>query len=217
MSDAAPEPRVLMRANHDLRSSLSVIMGVFDLLDASPGLSEEDREDLTMGVEAVDELVALGESLKLYATIQGGLIELQPQSLTLLDALRAAFEPLLARKHATLARQSAPDIAVLADPECLKYALTGLGRFLLELLPRSASPAEIHLSQEHQDGLVVLTACAGAAAGAPVPAGTPQPAPHDVGLAALNGIRLMALMGGWVRIGIEARQLSLALPAAPVP
>lgn len=217
MTDAAPEPRVLMRANHDLRSSLSVIMGVFDMLDASPGLSEQDRDDLTMGVEAVDELVALGESLKLYASIQGGLVQLEPQPLSLPEAVRTAFEPLLARKHATLSVPSAPDMAVLADPDYLQLGLTGLGRLLLELLPRSEPAPEVHLSQEHEDGRVVLTACAGAAAGAPVPADTPQPAPHDMGLAALNGIRLVTLMGGWVRIGLEARQLSLALPAAPPP
>jgi len=213
---------VLTRANHDIRSPLSVILGVFELLEDAGSLSDGERRYLRLGMKAADELLALADGLRLYSALERSLVTLDATPVDLGAMAREQLEPALGARGFSIepAAAAGAGVRALGDAGYLKVALTGLAGHLAANLPDQQEPfrpAMTVLERLDEQGRVALqVAPHGAAvideAEAAIPTAS-ESLQHDE-LAVLNGVRLIELMGGSVSITPRGPSLVITLPAA---
>jgi signal transduction histidine kinase len=214
------ELAVLSRVNHDMRSPLSVILGVFELLADAGSLTDSEQRYLQLGMKAAEELLGLADALRLYSAIERDLVTLDATPVDLGAMAREHLEAALTRRGVSIQPATAPrsDVRALGDAGYLKMALTGLARHLAAHLPEQ--PARAVALQQRVDGdgrveLQVTPEDSSAPADArdnAIP-GAAEPLEHD-DLGVLNGMRLIELMGGRVSIEPHATSLVITLPAA---
>lgn len=210
------ELAVLTRANHDLRSPLSVILGVFELLEDAASLTDGERRYLQLGMKAADELLTLADGLRLYSALERNLVSLETTTVDLQGVAAEQLERALDRRQlridATASAQAG--LRALGDEGYLKVALGSLTRHLARNLPKSneGEPATLSARQyldEH--GMVVLEIAPSGRAAAH--AGDHRDADED-DLGVVNALRLVELMGGRVTLAAAEPSLRLVLPAA---
>lgn len=212
---------VLTRTNHDMRSPLSVILGVFELLEDVESLSPGERRYVGLGMKAAEDLLGLADALRLYSALQRNLVSLQPIPLDLLAAARDHLEPACGTKGFRTVTSRAGNMPVMADEGYLKLALASLTRHLTAHLLDAVPPkSDLTLGQspDHPHH-VTLHLRAGGNHGTAVkpseegPREEPDAEYDEVGT--LNALRLIEMMGG--RVTMSRRQetlLTITLPAA---
>ncbi|MAT85254.1 MAG: hypothetical protein CMQ43_06610 [Gammaproteobacteria bacterium] len=203
---------MLTRANHEMRSPLSVILGVFELLENSPGLAPAEAPFVELGHDAALDLLAQADALRLYSALQRDLITLEPEPVEVAPLARDHLEAACAGLDVDIDPSTGDNVRAHCDSGYLGVVLTALCRQLSLGLPsRAARP---HLVVEaHRDGdraavVEVRRADAEApAAQAAEPAG-------DLAVTLDNAYRLVALMGGSILLDVDAGYLALRLPQA---
>lgn len=217
---ADTELAVLSRTNHDMRSPLSVILGVFELLEESTGLDAGERRYLALGSEAAEGLLQLADALRLYTSLERGQVSLDAAPLDLATLTREALDAALAAKGCA-ALQGAPaqeSRRALGDIDHLRGALAAMARYMLSQIGENGESAALHLSLHvlHHDGQMIAQVMpAGAAAGAlsaDRAADALQPGSSDLYVS--NAVRLIDLMGGKVNVDPDGGRLTISLPAA---
>lgn len=211
-----PEHRklaVLTRVNHDLRSPLSVIVGVFELLDGAL-LTEGQRRYLQLGMKAADELLALADGLRLYSALERNLLSLQAGPVDLQSIAQEALQHALADRQIAIETDHRPALRVRADEGYLKIALASLARHLADHLPGHDGDAPVLALRQRlgDDGMVVLEVYRRPLAGPGLGTGAAAAGALDE-LGVVNGVRLIELMGGRVAIGAAKQRLEVRLPA----
>ncbi|MDZ7668551.1 MAG: histidine kinase dimerization/phospho-acceptor domain-containing protein [Gammaproteobacteria bacterium] len=211
---------VLSRTNHDMRSPLSVILGVFELLEESTGLDEGERRYLALGSEAAESLLQLADALRLHASLERGQLSVEAAPLDLPALTREVLDAACAAKGAAAVRPEPMTESgqALGDIDHLRGALSALARHMLSQVGETAESAALHRSLtvlHHGNQVVAQIGPPGAAADAlPAerPAGTLQPGSCDLHVS--NAVRLIDLMGGKVNVDPDGGRLTISLPAA---
>lgn len=208
---------VLTRANHDMRSPLSVILGVFELLEDSAGLTGNERRYVHLGARAAEDLLSLADSMRLYSAMERNLVTLDSSPVNAAALLVELSESILGRKDIDVRPQPADGfVRALADFGYLKVALTHLLDHLAAHLPDDSMEGAVFevCQRTDDDGRVTLQLMPGDDLPA-VPAGKDagDPATSDE-LGVLNGIRLIEMMGGAAALDTRTGELTVTLPAA---
>lgn len=212
------ELAVLSRANHDIRSPLSVILGVLELLEDTASLNDSERRYLQLGLKAAGELQALADSLRLYAALERGQIKLDPAPVHLAEQIREGLSEALEAKGVTveLADSGVGAALALADPGYLQLILASLGRYLGTYVPDSTDAPRPRLAvletvaDAHR--VTVVVAPAGMCPQAALHGSDHEPEPDQLGV--VNALRLVDLMDGTAALAPMAPSLSITLPAA---
>lgn len=207
------ELAVLTRVNHDLRSPLAVIFGVFELLDDAAQLTQGERRYLQLGMKAADELLSLADGLRLYSALERNLLSLQAESVDLQSMAHEALRNALGDRQVAIETDHPRPLRAQGDEGHLKVALESLARYLTDDLPRHDDEAPVLALRQRlgEDGMVALEVGLrrpggpGLAAGAAAAGGVPDE------LGVVNGVRLIELMGG--RVAIAKQRLEVRLPA----
>lgn len=205
---------MLTRANHDIRSPLSVIFGVFELLEDAAHLTEGERRYLQLGLQAADELLAVADGLRLYAAMERNLVTVEAGPVDLQAVVCEELRRALGDRPIAIESGATRPLPVHADEGYLRIALGNLSRHLAGQLPRPADgTATLALRQRlGTDGMVSLEVSLQRAgetdAGVAFAA---DDAPDE--LAVVNGVRLIELMGGRAALGAAQGQLEIRLPA----
>lgn len=209
-----PNLAVLSRSNHDMRSPLSVILGVLEMLQSSSTLDASERRYLELGRDAANDLLGLADALRLYAAIARGTVCMDIAPAQLFAPLREAVADALADRGIAL-RATAPDTAVAApcDLGYLNLAMAALTRHLADrLVEGAAARGGLNLRVALQDRRVRIDLGPdGCSDGAAEPL-TVQPG--DAAIALFNAVSLVRHMHGEVRFDPAAPALSVELPAA---
>ena len=212
---------VLTRANHDMRSPLSVVLGVFELLDGTSNLSDSERRYLQLGIRAAEELLALADGLRLYSAMERQLLNLEATRVNLAELARARLERAFGADGVSVQPASTPapaDARVLADEGYLDVALEHLIGHLADRLPESDHSAPSVISLQHclddEDRVMLQMALVECRQ----PLGHLNCTPSE-GLAVddvnvLNAVRLIETMGGVAEVPADQPRISIALPAA---
>ena len=219
------ELAVLSRVNHDMRSPLSVIVGVLELLeDTGSGLTDSERRYVNLAMKATDDLLMLADGLRLYAAAERELVMVE---LTPVDLTAIAVEQL---QGVAGAKGIAVDIAgtprpagtglALADAGYLKLALTSLARHLAAHLPEPEHGGrrafEVTVRTDERGSILLQTTPGGNASEAerrPDPSTDDDVFAHD-DIGVLNALRLIELMGGRASVGPQAAWMVIELPQA---
>ncbi len=214
------ELAVLTRANHDMRSPLSVIMGVFELLEDTERLSESERRYLALGTKAAEELLRLADALRLYSAVGRNLMTLEALPVDLTATARDRLRAAVAEKPFTVSTADAePAPLAIADPAYLDVAFAGLARHLTAHLPDPDPGTRqligLHTWVDDQNRVTVRVALenGGTVPDRAAPATEPAMSGQD-DLDVINGIRLIELMGGAVVLGTAPLLMSVTLPAS---
>lgn len=217
---AAPDTElaVLSRTNHDMRSPLSVILGVFELLEESTSLDAGERRYLTLGNEAAESLLQLAEALRLHTSLERGQVALTAAPLDLPALTRQALDVAFAAKGAAITLRpvaTAESSQALGDVDHLRPALTALARHMLSQAGESAA-LRLNLHVLHSGDQVVVQVLPAAGSPSALPA---EPPPEDMqpgstDLQTINAVRLIDLMGGNVNVDPAGGRLTISLPAA---
>lgn len=209
---------VLSRMNHDMRSPLSVILGVLELLDDSADLGDDEHRYLQLGRDAANALAHHADALRLYAGMSRGAVSVDGTSLDLFESSREALDTALAQRRATLTAE-APENPVRAEGDLgyLSVALASLARHLVSGLSGVDDDAEVafRLRVEARDGRAWLYL---------------DPARHEfdndvetaiatpggIETSVLNAIRLIEMMHGHVALDDAGTRLVIDLPVSRV-
>ncbi len=117
-------------ASHELRSPLTSIKGFVELLHASPGLSERQREWVEIVLVSANRLVDLVNDLLDVARVEAGQVDIQRRPTDLAEAAREVARllgPRLAARDQRLSLQLPPGLPrALADPARVRQVLTNL-------------------------------------------------------------------------------------------
>ena len=129
---AASEAKTVFLANvsHEIRTPLNAVLGVAELLAASP-LTPEQRQHVLVFQQAGHTLRALVDALLDLTKIEAGHLVLEPAPFSLprlLDRLEGLFRPQLQTRPLLLAFECAPGVPeiVIGDAAQLEHALTNL-------------------------------------------------------------------------------------------
>lgn len=213
-----PDPNlaVLSRSNHDMRSPLSVILGVLELLDDTADLSEGEKRYLQLGRDAAADLVDLADTLRLYTAISRGVVTLDCAPGEFFESARETLAQALLKREVTL-QARAPKSPVLAhcDAGYLNLALAALARHIASnLMDGPEAGTVLHFEVGAQRGRVHLDI-------APPghhfdgQAGPLKPEPGEVEISLTNAVWLVELMDGQVFFDPVTPALRVELPAAP--
>jgi signal transduction histidine kinase len=207
---------ILNRMNHDMRSPLSVILGVFDLLEDTASLSVSERRYMALGVSAAEELRDIADAIRLHTALEHDVLRLDTINLDLLNVTREPLRELLAAKDVGVENASSPDKAamVCADEHYLQLAVAGLARYFAANLPESDHRTTLFLAVHHSSDNVTLVLDGNGDAPDRLTAESTRLHPAHVALSALNGIRLVASMDGRAIVEPARRLLQITLPAA---
>lgn len=218
---ADSELAVLNRTNHDMRSPLSVILGVFDLLQESANLDASERHYLALGNEAAENLLALADALRLHTSLERGQLALDAAPLDLPALTREVLDAACAAKGGTATLRpvaTAESTQALGDVDHLRGALTALARHLLSQVGETGESAAMLLSLNvlRQSDQVVVQVLPAAGSPSALPADRPPDAiqPGGTDLHVCNAVRLIDLMGGRVNVDPDGGRLTVSLPAA---
>ncbi len=211
-----PSLAVLARSNHDMRSPLSVILGVLELLDDTADLSAGEQRYLQLGRDAAGDLVELADALRLYTAISRGSLTVDCAPGEFFDSARETLTAALRKRDITL-HADPPATPVMADCDSgyLNLALSALGRHLASNLTEApAADTALHLSVATDERWVRLEI---APPGRPVDdrAEALQAEPGTAEIALTNAVWLVELMGGRVYFDPAAPGLLIELAAAP--
>jgi signal transduction histidine kinase len=212
------ELAVLSRVNHDMRSPLSVILGVFELLDDdASSLRDNERRYLKLGMKAADELLNLADALRLYSAMQRDQVTLDSTTVDLGALAREQLQAALGPKGVSIEAAVGPasEVRALGDEGYLRVALSNLARYLATHLQEPDQPAraEIAVRQGIDERGSVALHVAPKGCEVSYDIGASEAAEHD-DLAVLNSLRLIELMGGSARVEPSGPVLLITLPAA---
>jgi signal transduction histidine kinase len=210
-----PHVAMLSRFNHDMRSPLSVLLGVIELLGDSKSLSASEQRYLALGHEAATDLVHLADDLRQYAAIARGSIALQPSLAEVFEPARSALQAAFDEKGVTLSA-SPPNAPLLArcDIGQLCAVLDILARNLTANTGGGAAP--LTLRGENRDGRVLLeVAPSGESFDPDTEATTVVPGQHPIPL--LNAVAIIEMMNGRLAVDGGGTRLLIDLPAALPP
>lgn len=221
---ADTELAVLSRTNHDMRSPLSVILGVFDLLEESTSLDAGERRYLALGSEAAENLLQLADALRLHTSLERGQVTLEAAPLDLPVLAREVLDAAMAAKGAAVALQpaaAAESTQALGDVDHLRGAIMALARHLLSRVDESdrSAPLQLSLRAFQQGNQIVVQVLPAAGSPAALPADRPANAmqPGSTDLQLLNAARLIDLMGGSMNVDPDGGRLTISLPASASP
>lgn len=209
---------VLTRVNHDMRSPLSVILGVFELMEDSSRLSDSERRYLKLGTKAADELLTLADAMRLYSAMERNLVTVDAIPVELGALVTGQIESTLEAKGVSIGVAPSVDAGApaLGDPGYLSLALSSLVRHLTAHLPevgRGSHPAlEICQELDEQGRTRVRISSLSSSAAAATPSESTPAEEDDLGV--LNAVRLIEMMGGSVLLGAGNASLEISLPTA---
>jgi len=214
---------VLTRANHDMRSPLSVLLGVLELLEDSPGLNDGERRYLKFGRDAASDLLGQADALRLYSALRRELVAPDAGSADLHGLAREQLTRALAGRDVTLDCSDGEHPAAACDAGYLGVALAALCKHVTAHLPAPESGDDLVLRVDtilDRHGAAVLQIH-----GLDHPEGHPAdvvhattPRPGEQSVAVVNAVQLVELMGGSVAMDVELAYLRVALPStAPEP
>lgn len=214
----APDPQdpnlaVLSRSNHDMRSPLSVILGVLELLEDSAHLDDGERRFLELGRNAANDLLNLADAVRLYTGMRRGTVCVDAAPTPIYPSLRQTVAETLADRGIPFS-VTVPDPAVtaLCDIGYLKLACAALTRHLADRLTDASDPdIGLDLSIAAHAGRVRIEL---RPAGRPGNAAEPLMAePGGDAVALCNAVSLVRQMHGQVRFDPAVPVLSVDLPA----
>jgi len=218
---ASEDLAVLTRANHDMRSPLSVILGVLELLEDTASLNDGERRYLKFGRDAATDLLDQADALRLYSALRRELVTPEAGAADLHGLAREQLTRALAGRDITLACSDGEHPGAACDAGYLEVALAALCRHVASRLPVPDDGADLVLRmdtfRDRQGGVVMQVHAVDHPAGHPadgVRAATPKPGEQSV--AVVNAVRLIELMGGNVTMNVEVAYLRLSLPHAAV-
>ena len=119
----------LTTMSHELRTPMNAILGFGQMLEADPGLNEDQRDSVTEILTAGQHLLALINDVLELAKINAGKVDITLESVDLADVLREChhlIQPLAQRQHVTLEFEATCFYTVLADRVRLKQVLLNL-------------------------------------------------------------------------------------------
>jgi len=122
------ERRFVADASHELRTPLTLLRAELELALRRPRSAAELERTVRSAAEETERLSRLAEDLLLIARADQGALPVRPETVPLGDALESATER-FAPHAAALGREIRVDpteLAVEADPERLRQALSGL-------------------------------------------------------------------------------------------
>ncbi len=139
--------------SHDLRSPLTVLLGLSELIDDNITRYPPDRTKLYTRElrEAAEKLYALLENLLTWARVQRNALDYMPYELDIHDLVNEAFE-----LFASTARQKGIELHNTTSPKTMIYAdyamtYTVLRNLLSNALKFTANGGQITLSACHND------------------------------------------------------------------
>jgi PAS domain S-box-containing protein len=127
--------------SHDLRSPLTILLGLSELIDDNVTRYPPDRLKLYTAElrETAEKLYALLENLLTWSRVQRNALDYMPHELDLHDLISEAFElfaPAANQKGITLRDVTAPGMTVYADYAMLYTVLRNLVSNALKFTPR---------------------------------------------------------------------------------
>lgn len=212
-----PHVAMLSRFNHDLRSPLSVLLGVIELLGDSQSLSASERRYLALGNEAANDLVQLADYLRQYAAIARGTIDLEPSVTEVFEPARSALQAAFDEKGVSLSA-SPPTAPLLArcDIGQLCVVLGILARHLTANIGDGGRSLPLTLRAESRDGRVLLeVAPSGESFDPETEATSVAPGQHPITL--LNAVAIIEMMNGRLAVDGAGTRLLIDLPAVLPP
>lgn len=211
--DKDPHLAALTRTNHDLRSPLSVILGVFELLEETASLRESELRYVRLGSEAAAELLNQADALRLYSALARNLVTLELGRVDLGALARDRLAQAFAKRNVQIADAGGP-VHVLADAGYVGVALTSLGKHLADHFHEpEPGAAAFEIRTERKDAATILLSVQTTAPADPLEA-APAPMPGESALAVVNAVRLIELMRGRVSMNADQGFMHLELPSA---
>lgn len=214
------ELAVLTRANHDMRSPLSVILGVFELLEDAASLTDSERRYLQLGMQAAGELLNLADGLRLYSAMERNLVTLDATPVNLWEMASEQLTLALGARgvDVPMAKPIRAGVPALGDEGYLKIALANLARHLVSNVRKTDGLQPIAIAVVEcidDEGRVALEVAPEDRDTSADTADAAEPDESDQDeLAVVNGVRLIELMGGSVSLASREPCLSITLPAA---
>ena len=210
---------VLTRANHDMRSPLSVMLGVLELLEDSASLNDGERRYLKFGRDAATDLLSQADALRLYSALRRELVTPEAGATDLHGLAREQLTRALAGRDVTLDCRDGEHPAAACDAGYLDVALAALCRHIASHLPVPDDGVELVLRVDtflgRQGTTVLQIHGLDHAEGHPADVvRTTMPNPGEQSVAVVNALRLIELMGGSVALDVELAYLRLSLPHA---
>lgn len=156
----------LANMNHELRTPLTIILGCSDLLQYTPHLQPEQRQQLKTIERSVQHLLSLINDVLELSRLEVGAAILRPSRLSLAAFLRGLedlFRPQCDAKGLTFCSEYAPDLPhqITADENKLRQVLVNLLSNALKFTDRGSITLRVFCRAHHPD--------------------TPSPSPFPIG------------------------------------
>lgn len=206
----------LARMAHEVRTPLTTVIGVLDILKRSP-LDEAQRRHVDLAADAAANVLEIVDTFLLHAALAEDMVTVEARPLSVarkLALIVARFEPCAAAKGLTLDAHIDPTLSAyrLGDPDQILRVLSALVDNAVKFTDHGAITIEAHSVGEDQVRVDVTDTGAGVCAEMAVRLFDPfhqgdmsRTRGHDgAGLGLAIAQRLARLMGGDIHVRSDA-------------